>query len=159
MTLLHVDPHWLNFCLCGVSAFLATLFLELWKRHKAKHVSQWKVYDWCEEEVQLFLLFNSFIFPVFSSPVCWVFLSEHPILTLCCRDCYLESLICKVLFFCGCFVKCSSFVHQEELILAIVNDPNCQPKHFRHSYLRSTLVFILITLMVRNVQRPTTHLH
>lgn len=40
--------------LCGVS-FLATLFLELWKRHKAKHVSQWKVYDWCEEEVQDFL--------------------------------------------------------------------------------------------------------
>lgn len=31
---------------------LATLFLELWKRHRAKHVSKWKVYDWCEEEVR-----------------------------------------------------------------------------------------------------------
>ncbi|XP_029353573.1 anoctamin-9-like isoform X2 [Echeneis naucrates] len=32
-------------------AIWATLFLELWKRHRARHVSQWKVYDWCEEEV------------------------------------------------------------------------------------------------------------
>ncbi|XP_075907830.1 anoctamin-9-like [Nelusetta ayraudi] len=67
-------------------AIWATLFLELWKRHKAKRVCQWKVYDWCEEE--------------------------------------------------------------EELILAIVNDPNCNAKHFRHSYLRSTIVFILIILML-----------
>ncbi|XP_071329053.1 anoctamin-9 isoform X3 [Trachinotus anak] len=67
-------------------AIWATLFLELWKRHRARHVSQWKVYDWCEEE--------------------------------------------------------------EELILKIVNDPNCTPKQFRHSYLRSTLVLILVTLML-----------
>uniref|UniRef100_A0A3Q3WXG4 Anoctamin n=1 Tax=Mola mola TaxID=94237 RepID=A0A3Q3WXG4_MOLML len=67
-------------------AIWATLFLELWKRHRARHVSQWKVYDWCEEE--------------------------------------------------------------EELILEIVNDPNCKPKQFRHSYLRSTLVLILVTLML-----------
>lgn len=33
-------------------AIWATLFLELWKRHRAKHVSKWKVYDWCEEEVR-----------------------------------------------------------------------------------------------------------
>ncbi|KAM7015837.1 anoctamin-9 [Tautogolabrus adspersus] len=67
-------------------AIWATLFLELWKRHRARHVSQWKVYDWCEEE--------------------------------------------------------------EELILEIVNDPNCKPKQFRHSYLRSTLVLIMVTLMM-----------
>lgn len=67
-------------------AIWATLFLELWKRHRARHVSQWKVYDWCEEE--------------------------------------------------------------EELILEIVNDPNCKPKQFRHSYLRTTLVLILVTLML-----------
>ncbi|KAM9861038.1 anoctamin-9-like [Aulostomus maculatus] len=67
-------------------AIWATLFLELWKRHRARHVSQWKVYDWCEEE--------------------------------------------------------------EELILEIVNSPNCKPKQFRHSYLRSTLVLILVTLML-----------
>lgn len=67
-------------------AIWATLFLELWKRHRASHVSKWKVYDWCEEE--------------------------------------------------------------EELILDIVNDPNCAPKHFRHSYLRSTLVLVLVTLML-----------
>ncbi|XP_042346178.1 anoctamin-9 [Plectropomus leopardus] len=67
-------------------AIWATLFLELWKRHRARHVSQWKVYDWCEEE--------------------------------------------------------------EELIMEIVNDPNCKPKQFRHSYLRSTLVLILVTLML-----------
>lgn len=36
----------LTFCV-----FSATLFLELWKRHRARHVSQWKVFDWCEEEV------------------------------------------------------------------------------------------------------------
>uniref|UniRef100_A0A672FTD8 Anoctamin n=1 Tax=Salarias fasciatus TaxID=181472 RepID=A0A672FTD8_SALFA len=67
-------------------AIWATLFLELWKRHRARHVSQWKVYDWCEEE--------------------------------------------------------------EELIMEIVNDPDCTPKQFRHSYLRSTLVLILVTLML-----------
>ncbi|XP_034385062.1 anoctamin-9-like isoform X1 [Cyclopterus lumpus] len=67
-------------------AIWATLFLELWKRNRARHVSQWKVYDWCEEE--------------------------------------------------------------EELILEIVNDPNCNPKQFRHSYLRSTLVLTLVTLML-----------
>uniref|UniRef100_A0A3P8V877 Anoctamin n=1 Tax=Cynoglossus semilaevis TaxID=244447 RepID=A0A3P8V877_CYNSE len=67
-------------------AIWATLFLELWKRHRAKHVSQWKVYDWCEEE--------------------------------------------------------------EELILAIVSNPHCSPKQFRHSYLRTTLVLILVTLML-----------
>ncbi|XP_069377990.1 anoctamin-9-like isoform X5 [Paralichthys olivaceus] len=67
-------------------AIWATLFLELWKRHRARHVSQWNVYDWCEDE--------------------------------------------------------------EELILEIVNNPNCTPKQFRHSYLRSTLVLILVTLML-----------
>ncbi|KAJ0056703.1 hypothetical protein NL108_012209, partial [Boleophthalmus pectinirostris] len=36
-------------------AIWATLFLELWKRHRARHVSQWKVYDWCEEEEELIL--------------------------------------------------------------------------------------------------------
>ncbi|XP_072320974.1 anoctamin-9 [Eucyclogobius newberryi] len=67
-------------------AIWATLFLELWKRTRAKHVSRWKVHDWCEEE--------------------------------------------------------------EELILKIVNDPFCQPKKFQHSYLRSTLVLALVTLML-----------
>ncbi|XP_077941545.1 anoctamin-9 isoform X2 [Gasterosteus aculeatus] len=67
-------------------AIWATLFLELWKRTRSRHVSQWKVFDWCEEE--------------------------------------------------------------EELIMEIVNDPNCQPKKFRHSYLRSTVVLILVTLML-----------
>ncbi|XP_054868540.1 anoctamin-9-like [Amphiprion ocellaris] len=67
-------------------AIWATLFLELWKRHRARYVSKWKVYDWCEEE--------------------------------------------------------------EELIMEIVSDPFCKPKQFRHSYLRSTVVLILVTLML-----------
>ncbi|CAJ1048681.1 anoctamin-9 [Xyrichtys novacula] len=67
-------------------AIWATLFLELWKRHRARHVSQWKVYDWCEEE--------------------------------------------------------------EELILDIVSSPDCKPKQFRHSYLRSALVLIMVTFML-----------
>lgn len=29
----------------------ATLFLEFWKRHRASYVCEWKVSDWCEEEV------------------------------------------------------------------------------------------------------------
>uniref|UniRef100_A0AAV2LQ47 Anoctamin n=1 Tax=Knipowitschia caucasica TaxID=637954 RepID=A0AAV2LQ47_KNICA len=37
------------FAMC--MAIWATLFLELWKRHRAKFVSKWKVYDWCEEEL------------------------------------------------------------------------------------------------------------
>uniref|UniRef100_A0A673XJH3 Anoctamin n=1 Tax=Salmo trutta TaxID=8032 RepID=A0A673XJH3_SALTR len=67
-------------------AVWATIFLELWKRHKATFVSKWKVFDWCEEE--------------------------------------------------------------EELILGVLNDPDCHPKEFRHSYLRSTLVLVLVTLML-----------
>ncbi|KAK7913000.1 hypothetical protein WMY93_013211 [Mugilogobius chulae] len=67
-------------------AIWATLFLELWKRTRARHVSMWKVYDWCEEE--------------------------------------------------------------EELILEIVNNPHSSPTPHRHSYLRSTLVLILVTLML-----------
>ncbi|KAF3686968.1 Anoctamin-9 Transmembrane protein 16J [Channa argus] len=67
-------------------AIWATVFLELWKRHRATYVSKWKVYSWSELE--------------------------------------------------------------EELIMNIVNDPNCRPKQFRHSYLRSALVLILVTLML-----------
>ncbi|KAG9352681.1 hypothetical protein JZ751_021095 [Albula glossodonta] len=37
---------------------------------------------------------------------------------------------------------------EEELILEIVNNPNCNPKEYRHSYRRSTLVLILVTLML-----------
>ncbi|CAM4523939.1 unnamed protein product [Leuciscus chuanchicus] len=67
-------------------AIWATLFLELWKRHRALYVSKWKVFDWCEEE--------------------------------------------------------------EELILEIVNNPQCKPKEFRHSYLRSIVVLLLVTLVL-----------
>ncbi|KAG7468363.1 hypothetical protein MATL_G00142190 [Megalops atlanticus] len=37
---------------------------------------------------------------------------------------------------------------EEELILDIVNNPDCKPKKYRHSYLNSTLVLILVTLML-----------
>ncbi|ROL52765.1 Anoctamin-9 [Anabarilius grahami] len=67
-------------------AIWATLFLEVWKRHRALYVSKWKVFDWCEEE--------------------------------------------------------------EELILEIVNNPQCKPKAFRHSYLRSIVVLLLVTLVL-----------
>uniref|UniRef100_A0A8C9R0F4 Anoctamin n=1 Tax=Scleropages formosus TaxID=113540 RepID=A0A8C9R0F4_SCLFO len=67
-------------------AVWATVFLEFWKRCRAKYVCQWKVYDWSEDE--------------------------------------------------------------EELILEIVNDPDCKPKKYSHSYLKSTLVLILVTLML-----------
>ncbi|XP_036073311.1 anoctamin-9 [Oryzias melastigma] len=69
-----------------VMAIWATTLLELWKRHRAKHVSKWKVYNWCEEE--------------------------------------------------------------EELILEIVNDKECKPKNFKHSYLRNIAVLVVGTLVV-----------
>ncbi|XP_037624115.1 anoctamin-9 isoform X2 [Sebastes umbrosus] len=37
---------------------------------------------------------------------------------------------------------------EEELILEIVNDANCEPKEYKHSYLRSTLVLICVTAMI-----------
>ncbi|XP_060770889.1 anoctamin-9 isoform X2 [Neoarius graeffei] len=37
---------------------------------------------------------------------------------------------------------------EEELILDIVNDPNCESKTYSHSYLRSTLIMVLMTLML-----------
>ncbi|MCJ8747291.1 hypothetical protein PDJAM_G00151770 [Pangasius djambal] len=36
-------------------AVWATLFLELWKRHRSIHVSRWRVFDWCEDEEELIL--------------------------------------------------------------------------------------------------------
>ncbi|XP_072529774.1 anoctamin-9 [Salminus brasiliensis] len=36
-------------------AVWATVFLEFWKRHRASYVSEWKVFDWCEEEEELIL--------------------------------------------------------------------------------------------------------
>uniref|UniRef100_A0A673CG16 Anoctamin n=1 Tax=Sphaeramia orbicularis TaxID=375764 RepID=A0A673CG16_9TELE len=37
---------------------------------------------------------------------------------------------------------------EEELILEIVNNVNCEPKKYKHSYLRSTLVLICVTILV-----------
>ncbi|XP_042571693.1 anoctamin-9-like isoform X2 [Cyprinus carpio] len=37
---------------------------------------------------------------------------------------------------------------EEELILEIVNNAHCEPKMHRHSYLRSTIVLVLVTLML-----------
>ncbi|KAI7790577.1 putative anoctamin-9-like [Triplophysa rosa] len=37
---------------------------------------------------------------------------------------------------------------EEELILEIVNNADCKPKMQRHSYLRSTIVLVLVTLML-----------
>ncbi|XP_028971060.2 anoctamin-9 isoform X1 [Esox lucius] len=37
---------------------------------------------------------------------------------------------------------------EEELILDIVSDPDCRPKEHKHSYLRSTAVLIMVTLML-----------
>uniref|UniRef100_A0A8C5GMH3 Anoctamin n=1 Tax=Gouania willdenowi TaxID=441366 RepID=A0A8C5GMH3_GOUWI len=37
---------------------------------------------------------------------------------------------------------------EEELILEIVNNADCQPKPFKHSYLSSTLVLICVTVMI-----------
>ncbi|KAA0724049.1 Anoctamin-9 Transmembrane protein 16J [Triplophysa tibetana] len=37
---------------------------------------------------------------------------------------------------------------EEELILEIVNNADCKPKIQRHSYLRSTIVLVLVTLML-----------
>nr|XP_057931108.1 anoctamin-9 isoform X2 [Doryrhamphus excisus] len=37
---------------------------------------------------------------------------------------------------------------EEELILEIVNNVNCEPKKYKHSYLRSTLVLICVTIMI-----------
>ncbi|KAM4733785.1 anoctamin-9 [Anableps anableps] len=37
---------------------------------------------------------------------------------------------------------------EEELILEIINDVECQPKQYRHSYLQSTLVLICVTVMI-----------
>ncbi|XP_030646503.1 anoctamin-9 [Chanos chanos] len=36
-------------------AVWATVFLEFWKRHRASYVSEWSVFDWCEEEEELIL--------------------------------------------------------------------------------------------------------
>ncbi|XP_066556911.1 anoctamin-9 isoform X2 [Amia ocellicauda] len=36
-------------------AVWATVFLELWKRHRASYVCAWKVFNWCENEEELIL--------------------------------------------------------------------------------------------------------
>uniref|UniRef100_A0A8C5C9N9 Anoctamin n=1 Tax=Gadus morhua TaxID=8049 RepID=A0A8C5C9N9_GADMO len=37
---------------------------------------------------------------------------------------------------------------EDDLILGIVNNPDAEPKQYKHSYLRSTLVLICVTLMI-----------
>ncbi|XP_076118970.1 anoctamin-9 [Alosa pseudoharengus] len=37
---------------------------------------------------------------------------------------------------------------EEELIMEIVNNPDCEPKQHKHSYLRSILVMVFVTLML-----------
>lgn len=135
-------------CMTGAKRRYSILFDNL---HKSQHTKT--------VEPELILYSLDFYF-VFLSAACCVFLSEPgfpPILTLCNYNnayCYSESLISKVMFLLRVFyLNVHLFFHQEELILAIVNDPNCNAKHFRHSYLRSTIVFILIILMVRDIQR------
>ncbi|MEQ2164818.1 hypothetical protein GOODEAATRI_010601, partial [Goodea atripinnis] len=39
-------------------------------------------------------------------------------------------------------------MESEELILEIVNDADCEPKEYKHSYLHSTLVLICVTVMI-----------
>nr|XP_046241153.1 anoctamin-9-like isoform X2 [Scatophagus argus] len=64
-------------------AIWATLFLELWKRHRARHVCEWKVYDWCEEELMLIIGLAQalVVFRVVAAPLMsqceWNFISEH----------------------------------------------------------------------------------
>lgn len=48
---------------------------------------------------------------------------------------------------------------QEELILEIVNNPQCKPKEFRHSYLRSIVVLLLVTLVVRNLLSLSAYIY
>lgn len=105
--------------------WLATLFLELWKRHRALHVSKWKVFDWCEEEVRVITFFLIITFSIFN-----VHLLMEP-----------NNLVYP----------------QEELILEIINNPKCKPKVFSHSYLRSIVVLLLVTLVVRNFHLLLTH--
>lgn len=94
----------------------ATLFLAFWKRHRASYVCEWKVSDWCEEEVCfiLYILFQQIVISF--------------------------NLNCYVFFF--------VIQLQEELILEIVNSADCDPKPHKHSYLRSTVVLICVTVMV-----------
>lgn len=46
---------------CKPLFITATLFLEFWKRHRASFVCEWKVSEWCEEEVWpiLYITFNA----------------------------------------------------------------------------------------------------
>lgn len=36
------------------------MFLEFWKLHTASYVSEWKVFDWCEEEVGIKYKWSAF---------------------------------------------------------------------------------------------------
>ncbi|XP_008107051.2 anoctamin-9 isoform X1 [Anolis carolinensis] len=67
-------------------AVWATVFLELWKRHRARVVSEWKLYLWDEEE--------------------------------------------------------------EELAMELIDGPEHAFQQYQHSYIRSTIVLILVMLMI-----------
>ncbi|KAI5088702.1 anoctamin-9-like [Silurus meridionalis] len=63
-------------------ALWATLFLELWKRHRSLHVSKWKVFDWCEDEEELIL-------DIINDPHCKVKVYKHS---------YIQSILILLLF-------------------------------------------------------------
>ncbi|XP_039664652.1 anoctamin-9 isoform X2 [Perca fluviatilis] len=64
-------------------AVWATLFLEFWKRHRASYVCEWKVSDWCEEEILVIiglthaLVVFRVIAAVLLAEGSWEFLSKY----------------------------------------------------------------------------------
>ncbi|XP_061532031.1 anoctamin-9 isoform X4 [Phycodurus eques] len=66
-----------------VMAVWATLFLEFWKRHRTSYVCEWKVSDWCEEEILVIiglthaLVVFRVIVAVQLAEGSWEFMSTH----------------------------------------------------------------------------------
>ncbi|TRY85873.1 hypothetical protein DNTS_011900 [Danionella cerebrum] len=123
-------------------AVWATVFLEFWKRHRSSYVCEWRVFDWCEEELNLtspFSPLSLFLHSPSFPPPLYLF-SPHLFLSI--------SLSSHPSSLRSSFHPLSCLLLSEELILEIVNDPKCVPVKHQRFYLSSIIIMLVITLML-----------
>lgn len=57
----------------------------------------------------------------------------------------------------GEILKCIYLVHQEDLVLGLLYNPNVSPKEYTHSYKRTTVVMLLACVLVSIYVNYTLH--
>ncbi|MGH0157183.1 UNVERIFIED_CONTAM: hypothetical protein FKN15_033160 [Acipenser sinensis] len=139
-------------------ALWATLFLEIWKRHRSQEVCKWKLNNWDENEEELALdLINELSW----DGVLWngclpgagLWVRGRGRLMSSCLFSFPATLFLEIWKRHRsrevCKWKLNNWdENEEELALDLINDSDCTPDRYQHSYLRSILVMVLVCCMI-----------